>query len=340
MTQSTSTTNSREPPSPETVPTEARLGPLAAIWNSLWGREIDFYPRIAAAGKAETMKTDDVLKEYNITTQGWDRIDNTKIDDMLQLARKSLDEVKAQTEYQDQKATRLLTVTTFLSAMSGLLFTRFQDAYPMTQITKADYYYDALLIACYFAFYGFVVTALSGALVTFHATRTRFKYVKDETISKQEKDPKSLLFYSALIRVRPRAWANAWVAPKTTLAGDPVPFLRADLQQRYLQNLVGETYLVAAKTADKLRYLDPAQRLLAYSLRCLFVWLILLGAINVTLPSTKLPTTPPESKPTASSEPVPAWQSPFPPQWSSTKVTLPLQETLGTTPLESGAPKQ
>ena len=53
------------------------------------------------------------------------------LDDAIELAKASLDEVKAQTEYQDQKAMRLLTVTTFLSALSGALFVNFSANYPL-----------------------------------------------------------------------------------------------------------------------------------------------------------------------------------------------------------------
>jgi len=42
----------------------------------------------------------------------------------------------------------------------------------------------------------------------------------------------------------------------------------------YLSNYVGEAYLVAAKTADKLRYLEPAQSLLAWALRALILFVI------------------------------------------------------------------
>lgn len=73
-----------------------------------------------------------------------------------------------------------------------------------------------------------------------------------------------------------------------------IPALRDDLRQRYLQHLVSETYLVAAKAADKLRYLEPAQSLLAYSLRFLFIWLLLLASLSIFAPNA--PTMPIEVK--------------------------------------------
>ncbi|RWK56805.1 hypothetical protein [Mesorhizobium sp.] len=49
----------------------------------------------------------------------------------MDLARESLDEVKALTDYRDGKATRLLTIITFLSALAGVLFGKLADLYPL-----------------------------------------------------------------------------------------------------------------------------------------------------------------------------------------------------------------
>ena len=151
----------------------------------------------------------------------------------------------------------------------------------------------------------FVISALSGALVTFHATRTRFKYPEEESIASQEKDPRSHLFFSVLLRVRPRAWARSFVNDVVKNVEGSGATIRPDLRQRYLQNLVTETYLVAAKTADKLRYLQPAQSLLATSLRCLFAWLILLGVIGASVSSIKPPVAPVEVRLVPAGAPIP-----------------------------------
>jgi hypothetical protein len=234
-----------------------------------------------------------MVEEMEKASARWPALDdNDALKSAIDLAKQSLAEVKAQTEYQDQKATRLLTVTTFLSALSGLLFSRFEDAYPIGTIASQPLG-TALLLCCgYGAFAAFVIVSLSGALVTFHATRTRFKYPPYQTTEEQEKDPESLLFYGGLIRSRPRAWIRGWVTAGTQRDPGEKPTLRDDLRQRYFQHLVSETYLVAAKTADKLRYLEPAQSLLAISLRFLFLWLVLLAPISILVPSTKPPAQP------------------------------------------------
>ena len=276
-------------PAAPAIPTKAVLGWFPAVWNSLLGRSVDFYPRIVVAGKITTPSTPAIVAEMSGLATRWDGLEATALANAIDMARQSLSEVKQQTEYQDQKATRLLTVTTFLSALSGVFFTRFIDAYPLAEVHELELAAQVGIWVVYVLFAAFVMAALSGALVIFHATRTRFKYPSSEMASRQEEDPRSLLFYSGLIQVRPQAWMKAWVKDAVPEAQISKSEVRSDLQSRYLSNLVSETYLVAAKTADKLRYLQPGQSLLAISLRCLFVWLIALGTVSALVPSLKKP---------------------------------------------------
>lgn len=268
-----------------------------AIYHALLGHEIDYYPRVLEGGKPVLLDTDALTSEFAAAASHWtDLAGNTKadidrLDDAIKLARQSLDEVKDQTEYQDQKATRLLTVTTFLTAFSGLLFSRMLDAYPRSSFAAQPPFSQGLLCASYLLFATFVLSAVFGALITFHATRTRFKYVHDGEISRDDCQPRSRLFYRGILRVRPKAWALTFVTPHADPNKKIDPILDPALKQAYLRDLVGETYLVAAKTADKLRFLDPAQRLLAMSLTCLLAWLVSLAIVAVVV-------TPPPSKPT------------------------------------------
>lgn len=56
------------------------------------------------------------------------QIPTDAVDRVHDLARASLNEVKALTEYEDGKVSRLLTVITFLSAVVAAVFTRFASA--------------------------------------------------------------------------------------------------------------------------------------------------------------------------------------------------------------------
>jgi hypothetical protein len=263
----------------------AALPWYVAVWHALRSYDLDFYPRVKdSAGTIVSLDTKAMVKEFNEAAQDWSKLKADDLEEAIKLARQSLDESKDQTEYQDQKATRLLTVTTFLTALSGALFTRFNDTYPLGSLWDRSCWATGLLILGYAVFGLFLLTALAGALVTFHATRTRFKYPKQESAAREAGDPNSRLFYSGVISIRPKAWASTFVATPAAGTG-PAP--RDDIVQAYYRDLVGEAYLVAAKTADKLRYLEPAQSLLSASLKCLLFWLFLLPIIAVAVDAKK-----------------------------------------------------
>src|ERR1044072_799234 len=150
-----------------------------ALWDALRGREIDFYPQVLVDGEPSLLLTDIVMREFGIAAADWPQLPADGLDDAIKLARQSLDEVKDQTEYQDQKATRLLTVTTFLTALSGVLFARLNDAYPVHALISQPLGRVLVLLVSYALFGAFLLTSLCGALITFHATRTRFKYAED-----------------------------------------------------------------------------------------------------------------------------------------------------------------
>jgi hypothetical protein len=90
--------------------------------------------------------------------------------------------------------------------------------------------------------------------------------------------------------VRPAAWARSFVAIQVT-AGRETLVLNPALRQLYFRDLVTEAYLVAAKTADKIRYLESAQRLLSWALRCLLARLVILAIVSF-LPPTAWPAKP------------------------------------------------
>ena len=267
------------------------LGIPTAIWLSLRGKATDFYPRVKSGDEpSETLKTRAIMDEFIAAAKTWEDVPaNPDLDTAIGLARQSLNEVKAQTEYQDQKAGRLLTVATILSALAALLFQRFSDAFPLLATVRSTAPAKYLILFAYVPFVLFVFAVLFGALVTFHATRTRFKYDQEEA-DKQEKaagdnDPHSRLFYAGMLRARPRAWASSFVVEQQTGIKKSL-VLNPALRKLYFRDLVGESYLVAAKTADKIRFLIEAQRLFAWALVFLLVWLLMFLVVSF-VPSTK-----------------------------------------------------
>jgi hypothetical protein len=259
---------------------------------------IERYPEIRRNDRLVDLTNDELVRELVTATKSYEKLsptdaDKVPIDDAINLAKASLEESKKQTEYQDNKASRLLTVTSFVSALSGVLLATFADRYPLDQIKPSENDQHWLLIAGYSAFLLFVLFTLCGALVTFHATRTRFKYTSDAAITDESKPANSMLFYKGIAGTGPTGWAESYVSSQTQpgLPGQPDMItgasIRNDLKVIYFRHYVIEAYLVAAKTADKLRYLAPAQALLAWALRLLIIFVTLFAFAVSFVPSAK-----------------------------------------------------
>jgi hypothetical protein len=258
---------------------ERRLTAIGAVLGALLGRRLEHYPRFPQADGCWKKVPDSDLIERIATRLASLKPEDANLKDALERGRESLDEVKELTEYQDQKATRLLTIITFLSALSGILFARFVESYPLhatlAQVDLASW--GRVLVIISYALFGFfALLAICGALVVFHATRTQFRYPDTEAGAKEKTG--SYLFYKSIIEVTPEAWARSFVAEGSDDQIAP------DLQLRYLRNYIIETYLVAAKVAEKLRYLQPAQVILSWSIRALLFWLVFIAATIAFVP--------------------------------------------------------
>jgi hypothetical protein len=206
--------------------------------------------------------------------------DSNELRALVERSRESLDEVKAQTEYQDQKSTRLLTVATFFVALAGLLISAFAQHHSIRVILGGNIdWWQVLAALVYLGFALFALSVVAGALVTFHATQTRFRY-QTETMFERGEPPKSQIFFRGIVRASPSDWVGSFT--QTTARGS-VP--ARDLSLRYAKNYILESYLIAAKVADKMRYLEAAQSILAFSLKVLILWLPALAVISLIIPS-------------------------------------------------------
>jgi hypothetical protein len=114
--------------------------------------------------------------------------------------------------------------------------------------------------------------------------RTRFVWPSGDEADKAQVP--SFLFYQGIIRATPEAWGAAFEGDKTALLNE------------YYKNYVTEAYLVAAKVADKLRYLASAETLLLGAIRVL-----LFGFVCMSLTFAFVRPTP------ASANPHAAWQA-------------------------------
>jgi hypothetical protein len=309
----------------------ATIWTIGATLRSAANLRIERYPEIRRNGRLADLTNDELVMELVASTKGYEKLapaagDPVSIDDAIDLAKASLEESKKQTEYQDNKASRLLTVTSFVSALSGALLATFADRYPLDQLSPCEQPRHWLLIAGYVAFLLFVLFALFGALVTFHATRTRFKYASDEAITDETESAKSMLFYKGIAGTGPEGWAESFVAiqKQPGAAGQPATVtaasIRGDLKVVYFRHYVIEAYLVAAKTADKLRYLAPAQALLAWAMRLLILFVILFALAICFVSKTKPVPGPTQIEIQPVTQPVPVRVVAMPPAQATASV--------------------
>lgn len=269
------------------------LGAISAGWKALWGREaIDYFPRVAGPnGEPKTAPDADIIKDINeeLDKIGWATIPTADLEALCIRFRESLDEAKKQTEYQDQKATGLLTTISIFGALAGLILSQMIDNYPLAG--PRPIWASALIVAAYGLFALFLLLISTGAMVVFHANRTRFRYAVGSTpfrMSSPGQMPRSRLFYQQISKAQPAEWAKQihdWQQAAAPSA--PTDEVGRALRIAYLRDYVIESYLVACKTYDKIRYLMPAQTLMFWATRLFVIWILVLAALVVWVPRDK-----------------------------------------------------
>ncbi|MGH6648911.1 hypothetical protein [Aquabacterium sp.] len=298
---------------------QSPINVVCALLGSLVGSDVAYYPRRADSG--ENISPEDVLDEIG-KPFGSFAFSSGDPKLLLDCARNSLEEARKQTEYQDAKAGRLLTIVAFLTAAIGTVFGKFIDLYPLHNIGASASGTSLLVTTTYglFGLYLFLVAA--GALVTFHAMSTRFVWPGDKDQADKVKVG-SLLFFKQVIRTQPGAWGKLFV-------GDQDVLLR-----KYYENYAAEAYLISAKVADKLRYLDPGQRLLNLSIRVLLgLFCSLIVTFAMVVPPPKLSVETVRSGLAASAPPLAA------PRSDAAALTLPSIEQSIAGPGASAASSQ
>lgn len=270
---------------------------LRALLGSLFGANLTHYPRQEKT--KENIPSKDMLvsigKELaSLSFESSDPAKPVDIKLLIDRAKDSLEEVKKQTEYQDGKAGRLLTIVAFLTAAVGTVFGKFVDIYPLHPALATGGATSFWVASTYVLFGAYLLFIAGGAMVTFHAMSTRFVWPAGGNLADQDK-VRSLLFFQQIIRTKPEAWGRAF-------AGD-----KNELLREYYKNYVAEAYLIATKVADKLRYLDPGQRLLLGGVRLLLGLFIFIMLTFALVPPTKAEgSLPPAAIPSAAKEQPPS----------------------------------
>lgn len=195
------------------------------------------------------------------------------VDRVHDAARASLNEVKALTEYEDGKVSRLLTIIAFLSAVVGAVFTRFAADYAWPAIARFSWSEDWLLpAAAYLSFFLYILLVTWSVLKVLGGVRPTFNVPATWIGPGKAGLPPSMTFYRGILDVSAPKWGEAF----EQLTGSEA----LDLKRYYAKCYVTEAYLVAEKVADKLAIVDPGVKVLQWAM---WVLLLFFGIFSVTI---------------------------------------------------------
>ena len=192
--------------------------------------------------------------------------ENKKIlDDYYELSKRSLKEVKHLTEYEDEKANRILAAIAFLSAFAGVMFYVTVPKNKAGVVLEVSNWNTSVGIY-YICFFVFAFMLISGAVYVLKAISPKFNIPKNYANAK--KYPKSFLFFTFILEVTPEEWANSFCHKNSF-----------DLKLEYTKQNIMETYLVAEKIRTKLVDLEVGVGLLRIAVFCLIPWVLSIIAI-------------------------------------------------------------
>lgn len=205
----------------------------------------------------------DQMKNWTIPEKAVDRVHEA--------ARASLNEVKALTEYEDGKVSRLLTVIAFLSAVVGAVFTRFATEYAWPGMNNIDLSARWLIPAStYLAFFLYAVVVTWAVFSALKAIRPTFNVPATWTGHGRSGLPASMIFYKNILDVSAPKWGEAF----ESLVGEE----GTELKRYYAKCYVIEAYLVAEKVAQKLAAIKPCVSALRAAMVILMAFFVLFAA--------------------------------------------------------------
>ena len=219
------------------------------------------------------------LKDWSIPAE--------HLSEMFEITERSLETVTHLTEYEDDKANRILTAMAFLSAFAAVIFAIVPSRYPLSFpviLTRSGFRKDAyLLFGTYGGFVLYAITLILGVAFTLHGMRPRFNIPKGWKPDGSK--PGSYLFFAKIVEVSPADWANSFLNAS-----------KDELLTAYVKNSVLETYLVAEKIVPKIKSLKRGVKLFQFSTIILAMLLPLVVATLALVPE------PPEHRQQADQE--------------------------------------
>lgn len=203
-------------------------------------------------------------------------VDPKDMPQLLTQTARSLDTVTKLTQYEDEKANRLLTAIAFLSAFVASLFATIPTRFPPGSIGKLwneGIHVRSILLGSVYGWFCLYATLVSvGVAMILYGVQPRFNIPRDPT---RKKAPKSLLFFKHIIASDPEEWGKAFSEPSSH-----------DLEMRYVKNSIVETYLVAEKIPVKIKWVTLGVK---FFFAAALVVIALACSIVLTLVTTAAP---------------------------------------------------
>jgi hypothetical protein len=203
------------------------------------------------------------------------------VDAILPLARWSLDAVTHLTEYEDEKAKRIMTAVAFLSAIVSVAFAAIVQRYPFSTVVEirglSIHANSPLLVALYILFGFYFLLLTIGSAFTLYAVRPQFRI--PSAWERTKTTPGSFLFFKEILNVSGKNWGRSFTE-KTPDA----------LNTEYAKNSILETYLIAQKIPQKLR---PLEKGIACFFASTVILIVLLPLCAFTVAFLEVPPTNP-----------------------------------------------
>jgi hypothetical protein len=210
----------------------------------------------------ETDYVKTILSQFDTLTQ-----DKEEVSAKLEILKFSLETVTHLTEYEDEKANRILTAMAFLSALAALVFAALAENFPAPYLANlvrdGQYARASLLAIAYLSFGIFCIQVVLGSIFCLRAIRPRFNTPAQWSKAPKGRVPASFLFFQKILEAGPQDWAASCVTNSVD-----------NLKREYLKNCILETFLISEKIQKKLRPLQAGINQFYFSAFTLLVLLL------------------------------------------------------------------
>jgi hypothetical protein len=217
-------------------------------------------PPPQTTSEADYVKT--ILSQFDTLTH-----DKEEVSAKLEILKFSLETVTHLTEYEDEKANRILTAMAFLSALAALVFAALAEKFPAPYLAglvhSGQYARASLLAIAYLSFGIFCIQVVLGSIFCLNAIRPQFNTPAQWSKAPKGRAPASFLFFQKILEAGPQDWAASCVTQSVN-----------DLKREYLKNCILETFLISEKIQKKLRPLQAGINQFYFSAFTLLVLLV------------------------------------------------------------------